>query len=349
MALAGAEQPELRQEELQQQESQDLGARQSTAAAGTDIDSNIKDVKDPHHSTIPQDIKCLAESQQQESPDQGAVYVAAAPSASATKEDVDVNVKSNENPCPSPSPNCPSSLETQHIQSSSQDPERYESKHVHAVYEQIATHFSSTRYKPWPIVDSFLTSLSPGSIGLDIGCGNGKYLIVNRDIFIIGSDRSSNLTSIATQHQPHSAIVADNLSLPHQNGRFDFAISIAVVHHLSTPERRKGAIGAILDCLKEGGKALIYVWALEQKNSRRGWDEGHEQDVMVPWVMKTGKKVNEKGEKVEASEKTFQRYYHLYRSGELEENIVAVGGRVFESGYEKDNWWAIATVENTRQ
>ncbi|KAG4428140.1 hypothetical protein IFR05_016373, partial [Cadophora sp. M221] len=115
-------------------------------------------------------------------------------------------------------------------------PESYEEQHVHQVYEQIASHFSSTRYKPWPIVESFLQSLTPGSIGLDIGCGNGKYLSVNKDIFIIGSDRSHNLIKIASssQHEPHSAVVADSLALPHQDGRFDFAICIAVVHHLST-------------------------------------------------------------------------------------------------------------------
>ena len=217
-------------------------------------------------------------------------------------------------------------------------PEKYEEQNVHQIYEQIASHFSSTRYKPWPIVESFLQSLEPGSIGLDIGCGNGKYLTVNRDVFIVGSDRSSNLVKIASQHEPHATVIADTLALPHQGGRFDFAISIAVVHHLSTSARRRDAIRAILDCLRENGKALIYVWALEQKSSRRGWDEGHEQDVMVPWVMKSGKKnSNEDGE----TEKTFQRYYHLYRSGELEEDIYAAGGNVVESGYEKDNWWAI--------
>lgn len=209
---------------------------------------------------------------------------------------------------------------------------------MHAVYEKIASHFSSTRYKPWPIVESFLQSIAPGSVGLDVGCGNGKYLLVNPSIFIIGSDRSSNLVTIASKHEPHSAVVADTLALPHQRGRFDFAISIAVVHHLSTPERRREAVSAILECLGSEGKALVYVWALEQKSSRRGWDEGGEQDVMVPWVMKTGKKSAEG-----PSEQTFQRYYHLYRSGELEEDIAAVGGKVVESGYEKDNWWAICS------
>ena len=88
--------------------------------------------------------------------------------------------------------------------------------------------------------------------------------------------------------------------------------------------------------LKRASKALIYVWALEQKHSRRGWDEGDDQDVMVPWVMKQNTTASG------TPEKTFNRFYHLYRRGELEEDIEAAGGEVVESGYEKDNWWAVA-------
>jgi tRNA (uracil-5-)-methyltransferase TRM9 len=239
--------------------------------------------------------------------------------------------------------------------------EAYEEEHVHTVYEEIASHFSSTRYKvcvsptsapppnylltslkPWPIVERFLKDLPDGSVGLDIGCGNGKYLTVNPNIYIIASDRSTNLVQIAAKHQPHTAIVADILDLPHKAQSFDFAISIAVIHHLSTPERRVQAIAVILNTLNPlsqdttaGGKALIYVWALEQKGSRRGWDEGDEQDVMVPWVLK-GSKASQ------TEDKTFQRYYHLYKKGELEEDVRRAGGVVLESGYEKDNWWVIA-------
>lgn len=64
---------------------------------------------------------------------------------------------------------------------------------------------------------------------------------------------------------------------------------------------------------------------------------------MVPWVMRTGKKTNAEGVEEPASERTFQRYYHLYRAGELEEDVRVVGGVVVESGYEKDNWWAICS------
>lgn len=166
----------------------------------------------------------------------------------------------------------------------------------------------------------------------------------------ISHPRSSSLVAIASRHKPHSSVVADNLDLPHPSGIFDFAISIAVVHHLSTPARRVEAVAAILETLRSppedstnggldhsaGGKALIYVWALEQKGSRRGWDEGDHQDVMVPWVMKR------KDDRGVTEETTFHRFYHLYRRGELERDIIAAGGAVIESGYERDNWWAIA-------
>lgn len=228
--------------------------------------------------------------------------------------------------------------------------ETYEQTHVHEVYEQIASHFSSTRYKPWPIIERFLKDLPDGSIGLDVGCGNGKYLAVNDKIFIVGSDRSSNLVRIATRHQPHAVIVADVLDLPHRREGFDFAISIAVVHHLSTSERRIEAIGSILETLRDDGKALIYVWALEQEGSRRGWSEGDEQDVMVPWVMRGSKKTGAnagpaggKGNEEASQDRIFHRYYHLYSKGELERDIEAAGGEVVEGGYEKDNWWVIAT------
>ena len=137
--------------------------------------------------------------------------------------------------------------------------------------------------------------------------------------------------------------MADILDLPHQIHHFDFAISIAVVHHLSTPERRIEAVKSVLYALKPGGQALVYVWALEQESSRRGWSEKDNQDVMVPWVMKGSKKVKaDQPNKSPTEDRTFHRYYHLYRKGELESDLEAAGGKVVESGYEKDNWWAIA-------
>jgi len=84
---------------------------------------------------------------------------------------------------------------------SAERPQQYEDKHVHDVYDEIAPHFSSTRYKPWPIIAAFLSSLPPGAVGLDSGTGNGKYLPLPLEnpgrIWTIGLDRSRNLLEIA--------------------------------------------------------------------------------------------------------------------------------------------------------
>ncbi|KAI9309140.1 S-adenosyl-L-methionine-dependent methyltransferase [Cunninghamella echinulata] len=217
--------------------------------------------------------------------------------------------------------------------------DEYEKKNVHEVYEVIANHFSDTRYKPWPVVENFLFSLSIGSIGADVGCGNGKYIGVNPNVFISGSDRSSNLVSIV-QNRGYEGLVADGLSLPYRSNAFDFAISIAVIHHFSTPERRLSAIEEILRIVKPGGKVLIFVWALEQtKFTKRNFQE-NEQDVFVPWVLTKKKDENSDDE----APKVFNRYYHLFKKGELDglfEKIDNVSVDI--AGYDRDNHYVIAT------
>ncbi|KAK6528632.1 tRNA methyltransferase, has a role in tRNA modification [Orbilia ellipsospora] len=226
---------------------------------------------------------------------------------------------------------------------------RYESRHVHQVYDKIATHFSATRYKPWPIVEKFLNSLPLGAVGLDMGCGNGKYLNINPNIFILGSDRCGRLVEIAQQHAASQDVVnADIMDPPYRPSTFDFALSIAVIHHLSTARRRIEAIASILGLLKPGGegKALVYVWALEQRTSRRGWDENSNQDVLVPWVLGKQFKESQPAETDSFPQKTANdepilRFYHLYKKGELESDVKSAGGKIIAAGYEKDNWWAV--------
>lgn len=51
------------------------------------------------------------------------------------------------------------------------------------VYEDIAEHFSGTRYKAWPKVVDFLMEQPPLSLMADVGCGNGKCLGVAKQLF----------------------------------------------------------------------------------------------------------------------------------------------------------------------
>ncbi|XP_072783687.1 tRNA (carboxymethyluridine(34)-5-O)-methyltransferase ALKBH8 isoform X3 [Taeniopygia guttata] len=176
---------------------------------------------------------------------------------------------------------------------------KLEQEYVHKVYEEIATHFSSTRHSPWPQIVEFLRSLPTGSIVADIGCGNGKYLGINEDLYMVGCDRSKNLVDICGEKH-FQAFVCDALSVPIRSGSCDACISIAVIHHFSTAvshsslcsallldrcaellilpykkrqeqngkkskERRLATIRELARLLRPGGTALIYVWAMEQE------------------------------------------------------------------------------------
>nr|XP_021552282.1 alkylated DNA repair protein alkB homolog 8 [Neomonachus schauinslandi] len=108
-----------------------------------------------------------------------------------------------------------------------------EREYVHRVYEEIAEHFSSTRHTPWPRVVDFLKALPSGSLVADVGCGNGKYLGINKELYMVGCDRSQALVGICRERRLE-ALVGDALAVPLRGGSWDACISVAVTHHLAT-------------------------------------------------------------------------------------------------------------------
>uniref|UniRef100_A0A0G4GWI3 Methyltransferase type 11 domain-containing protein n=1 Tax=Chromera velia CCMP2878 TaxID=1169474 RepID=A0A0G4GWI3_9ALVE len=157
---------------------------------------------------------------------------------------------------------------------------------VHDVYEDIAPHFSHTRYKPWPKAASFVSNLPCGSVLLDVGCGNGKYLRGDPHVMKIGNDRSSNLMGIARDlpgGQKGEVHVADCLHVPVRQGSCDALLSIAVIHHLPSRELRLQALREMARIARVGGQLLVYVWAFEQEDGSVGARKFVSQDVFVPW------------------------------------------------------------------
>lgn len=63
--------------------------------------------------------------------------------------------------------------------------------------------------------------------------------------------------------------MSDALNVPMRTASCDACISIAVIHHFSTQERRLAAVRELVRLLKPGGRALIYVWALEQEHNKQ--------------------------------------------------------------------------------
>ena len=66
----------------------------------------------------------------------------------------------------------------------------------------------------------------------------------------------------------HEVTVCDALHLPYRDQCFDAVVSVGVIHHLTTTRRRAAALQEACRVLRPGGKAMICVWAMEQKHRK---------------------------------------------------------------------------------
>ena len=99
-------------------------------------------------------------------------------------------------------------------------------------------------------------------------------------------------------------------NLTFTDNSFDYAMSVAVFHHLSTDIRRYKALKEMIRILKPGGKGMISVWSLEQTNrnnnmKKRLFVPG---DNYVPWMRKKDKKI-------------FKRYYYIFNESMFKKYI----------------------------
>lgn len=83
----------------------------------------------------------------------------------------------------------------------------------------------------------------------------------------VGCDRSHKLSE-ECHERGYEVLVCNCIALPFRSNVADYCVCIAVIHHLSTRERRLQAIKEIARILRPSGRALIYVWAKEQKQYR---------------------------------------------------------------------------------
>jgi len=191
-----------------------------------------------------------------------------------------------------------------------------EQQNVCNVYDNINKDFSITRYKIWPSVENFLNNFNVESKILEVGCGNGKNMIDRPENFY-GCDICKGFVNICKE-KGLNVVQSDATNLPYEDNFFDVTISIAVIHHLSTIERRKKAIEEMLRVTKVGGSLLVEVWGLENNNKASG------PDTMVPW---------------NRSDKIFYRYYHFFEKDEIIDLIKSFSNCEIKKIYwEKFNW-----------
>lgn len=243
-----------------------------------------------------------------------------------------------------------------------------ESDYVRKTYDKIANKFSATRHKKWPKVDKFISNLKTGSLLLDVGCGNGKYLNYTHTMNI-GCDMSRNLLLVCKE-RGFEVVQCDFMRLPFREERFQALICIASLHHITTEKRRQLCLEVLINrMLANEATALIYVWSFEQNidkhnhylrpNQEYCESQSMEklllnefelpihknrtpfkaQDVLVPFnITKTCKSDSEQKE----TQEVFLRYYHVYKEKELDKQIESIlNCQLIDSYHDSGNWCCI--------
>lgn len=182
------------------------------------------------------------------------------------------------------------------------------------VWDEIAEGWTNWRQKPLDIVEKLVQEWQPGKI-LDIGCGNCRNLLpfARAGFECHGIDFSHKMIEIAKESCKKNGAkvkleVAYADELPFENATFNYIITIAVIHHLDTKEKRIKAVEEIKRVLKPGGKALILVW-----NKLQWKFVFNPRDVYIPWKRKSME---------------YMRYYHLFTHWEMQKLIKNAGLKI---------------------
>lgn len=222
-----------------------------------------------------------------------------------------------------------------------------ERKYVINTYNTISKQFDGSRFCRWPEICLFLDSLAPGSLIGDIGCGNGKYLAYRNDCIMIACDVSQDLLHIAKNKYDgynkknvygdnggvcYSYTLSNMIHLAYRDNLFDAIINVAVLHHISTHERRVECLREMIRTVRHGGRICISVWADEQ-NKKDKWIQCNiatsNTDYMIPFDKRNGE--------------VHMRYYHLFTKIDFLNVLLDVADicDIQRFVYDKDNWIAV--------
>jgi len=167
--------------------------------------------------------------------------------------------------------------------------------------------------KTIPIVEEFLKN-KKGKV-VDLGCGNGRNMIPNKNIQYYGVDFSScqlrNAKIYAQKNNINAEffkIKADKLSKDFKNEMFDYGLFIASLHCLESKEERLNSLKEFYRVLKPNSEALISVWNSEDKRFK-----DFNREIYMSWK-KDGI--------------CYRRYYYLYYKQEFINLLESVGFKI---------------------
>jgi ubiquinone/menaquinone biosynthesis C-methylase UbiE len=225
----------------------------------------------------------------------------------------------------------------------------YHFKESEETWNAIAESFDATRGKPWKVVVDFVSTLSVSDVVADIGCGNGRHLIlcIDRCKTVIGLDISKSLLKITKsklgERKERVVFIHGNLvNIPIRASSLDSVLYTAALHNIKGRTNRIQSLNEVKRILKNGGRALISVWSREQERFRDCFNgnSGNDcelGDIVIYWRQN---KLN------------VPRFYHLYSKEEFIEDIKQSGLEIEQFSEAKiqserytDNYFAVIRKE----
>lgn len=192
-------------------------------------------------------------------------------------------------------------------------------------YNSIASSFSRSRKNLWTELGFLFQYAQKKDKVLDIGCGNGRFSSYLTHTDYTGLDFSEKLIAEAKKIFPElKFVVADALHLPFEDDTFDKVYSIALIHHIPSEEYRVLALKEMRRVVTSGGLVFVTAWKRRIPWWRRLFSL---YDISIPF---NGR----------------ERYYHLFKSGELSRIARKAGLVVIKEGVaeekKRSNFYLIA-------
>lgn len=218
--------------------------------------------------------------------------------------------------------------------------------HVKNIYSIIANKFDITRKdRIWKNVEIFLKSnidINKPSKLLDYGCGNGKYIpyFMNHYDYHASDNCSEFIEMINTRYPTIKTNLCDVCQNNYPNDYFDVIISIAVIHHLSSEEKRISMLKEISRILKSNGKCLITAWTSDIEYGI----EVDDKQIKCSKLFKKAKKINDNNDYLipwNNGKNTYYRFYHLFKVNKFNKLVGKIDNLIIEKVYYEMNNYCV--------
>lgn len=206
---------------------------------------------------------------------------------------------------------------------------------VKNTYETIGAHFAKTRANPWPEVEAFVDGADGCSIGLDVGCGNGRHAAVlqRRASKVLALDASRTLLEVAGDDvEAVTFLQGDAARLPVRDDTVGLGVYVATLHHLPSRAVRIASLDELARVLDPTGRALVSAWSTthDRFDAREDAETGF--DTTVDWTLPGGEIVD--------------RFYHIYAPEEFRADIEASELSLIEFEISSGNCYGTVRAES---